>query len=181
MRLQAIVALLGLGFAAYFTVAAQRVEQSFTLSLSTSQLTMRSGSELRVHAVLTNSTDHDIELVGDVGIAWQGTDYVINVIDEYGDPAPDTALVLRWKGKVKEKDFYVDKNGLPHGHIYIQGGSNFGYTLKPGESHASDLTLTKYFDLTVPGKYTLQIIRTVPPQLGSGVVKSNKLVITVTD
>jgi hypothetical protein len=53
--------------------------------------------------------------------------------------------------------------------------------LQPGESLPKALlVLTKFYDLSGPGKYTIQVSRAVPKELGGGLIKSNAITVTIT-
>ncbi|MGH9742184.1 MAG: hypothetical protein ACRD51_07500 [Candidatus Acidiferrum sp.] len=56
--------------------------------------------------------------------------------------------------------------------------AEFG-TLKPGDSMNDDINLNRIYHLDHPGDYTLQVSRRVPKELGGGVIKSNKITITI--
>jgi hypothetical protein len=60
------------------------------------------------------------------------------------------------------------------------GHAEFG-VLNPGESIAHDVNLARLFELKKPGKYTLQVSRSIPKSLGGGAVRSNKITITITE
>lgn len=57
--------------------------------------------------------------------------------------------------------------------------AEFG-TLAPGHSMVDNIDLSRVFDLSHPGDYTLQVSRQVPKELGGGVIKSNTITITIT-
>ena len=58
-------------------------------------------------------------------------------------------------------------------------GSGPIFTLKPGQSQSESSTISAYYDLW-PGKYTIQISKPVSNVPGADVVKSNKIIVTVT-
>jgi hypothetical protein len=51
--------------------------------------------------------------------------------------------------------------------------------LKAGDSLADDINLSRLYDLSHPGNYTLQVSRRVPKELGDGVIKSNEITIVI--
>jgi hypothetical protein len=53
------------------------------------------------------------------------------------------------------------------------------FTLKPGESRGDLTRLNEVYDLS-PGKYTLQLSKPLSDEPGAQVVKSNKIMVTVT-
>jgi hypothetical protein len=62
----------------------------------------------------------------------------------------------------------------------LKKGSRVSVTLGPGESLREEIVITRIFDIRTAGKYTIQVARNVPPSLGRGTVRSNKIVITFT-
>jgi hypothetical protein len=53
--------------------------------------------------------------------------------------------------------------------------------LKSGETQQDTIELSSVYELANSGKYTVQIERDMPPELGSGVVESNLVKITVVE
>ena len=53
-------------------------------------------------------------------------------------------------------------------------------TIHPNEEAKDDFALNKLFDLSKPGKYTLQVAREIPETLDKGLVKSNILSLVIT-
>jgi hypothetical protein len=80
-----------------------------------------------------------------------------------------------------------DSSGNPVGKLAIKSpepftmGPSHGCTLKPGQSQASVATMTRLYDLSRPGKYTIQVSQPVSDNPEDGVVKSNTIVVTVTE
>jgi len=56
-----------------------------------------------------------------------------------------------------------------------------GRTVNPGESFVERVTVTKTYDLSKPGKYTISVVRPIESwqKLGEGKVKSNSVTVTV--
>jgi len=88
--------------------------------------------------------------------------YVIDVRDEEGSPVPETELMRELR----------DPN-----HRGFGSGMLFQY--KPGESWKEELMVTLYYEMSRPGKYTIQVERKLPKELGIGTVKSNIITITI--
>lgn len=59
--------------------------------------------------------------------------------------------------------------------------SNIGRTLKPGEALVEEIDVTKLYDLSQPGIYTISVTRHPEPwqHLGAGVFRSNTIAVTV--
>jgi hypothetical protein len=51
--------------------------------------------------------------------------------------------------------------------------------LKPGETITNDSRISWLFDMSRPGKYVIQVSRTIPEDDKSSVVKSNSITVTV--
>ena len=54
-------------------------------------------------------------------------------------------------------------------------------TLKPKETRPETIEISRFYDLTRPGQYTVQIERGLPPELGKGIFESNTLTVTIVD
>ena len=68
---------------------------------------------------------------------------------------------------------------VPHNHrIGLAGSASFG-TLKPGDSRDDEINLSRIYNFSHPGDYTLQVSRHVPKELGGCVIKSNEITITI--
>jgi hypothetical protein len=131
----------------------------FTLTLEPGENAVKPGSELKVYVTLRNSSNRAIYM----SVGSGDVDYAIEVHDSRGRPAPDTDFAR----KLKERAYY---------------SSDSVFTLQPGESlPKTPLIVTKFYDLSRPGKYLIQANRAIPKELGGGVVKSNFITITVTN
>jgi hypothetical protein len=107
-----------------------------------------------------------------VKIVWTNTSKVELNDNLYRDPSGlDFNYIL---------DFQ-DSDGHPvtKAPVSATGSAEFG-TLKPGDSQNDDIDLSRLYKLSRPGDYTLQVSRRVPKELGNGVIKSNKITITLT-
>jgi len=58
---------------------------------------------------------------------------------------------------------------------------NFILTLKPGETAEDTVEVSAFCDMTAVGQYKIQLQRALPSELGSGMVSSNVIVVTVTE
>jgi len=52
--------------------------------------------------------------------------------------------------------------------------------LQPGESVSYFAPISEWYDLSGPGKYTIQVLQHVSSDPSSAVVKSNKITVTIT-
>lgn len=130
----------------------------FSLTISTIQDAIISGSDIKLMIKLTNDTNHEITLIN----MDQYCDYTVDVRDSNSQSAPET-----------EK-----KRKLVCGDAVA--GKVITVKLKPGEHHEDLIFVTDLFDMTHPDKYTVQVARKIPKELGKGEVKSNIMNITVT-
>lgn len=140
---------------------------SFTLGISMPQngmayypavaphaYTVKSGSEIRLDFYVTNTSDHQIEY--DPAISW----YVFDVRDAQGGPAPLTP-----DGQYLRKQYgmgHMRALPVPPGQTLAAGGA----------------WLSVIYNLSKPGKYTVQVSRF--DDATKTWVKSNKLTLTVT-
>lgn len=111
--------------------------------------------------VLVDLANHSHKIVSSMSIDYPPY-YVIDVRDEEGSPVPETELMRELR----------DPN-----HRGFGSGMLFQY--KPGESWKEELMVTLYYEMSRPGKYTIQVERKLPKELGIGTVKSNIITITI--
>jgi hypothetical protein len=78
---------------------------------------------------------------------------------------------------------FLDDNRHPVPRVVYEFPQTSGHaefrTLSAGESITHDVNLIRLFELKKPGRYTLQVSRLIPKEMGGGTVKSNILTITV--
>ncbi len=140
-------------------------EPSFSLTISLAQDTVKAGSEVTVKIVLKNTTDHEIR-VGGKGML-PGDDLVpancrAIVTDAKGVRAPYTKYGERMWGRPLEEG--------------AEGTIIFG-AMKAGGQGAFDLVLSRLYDLSKPGKYTIEV--RYPDGDSQVIVKSNRIVLTI--
>jgi hypothetical protein len=131
------------------------LQAPFTLTISVADAVVKAGTPVQVKVRMTNISDHDVNVSG----SYDGPvniSYRYDVRDSAGRPAKSR-----------------QHNNPISGHSRIR-------TLKPGES-TEDMTLvTEEFDMANPGVYVIQLSRPATDNPKEGVVKSNKLEVTVT-
>ena len=95
----------------------------------------------------------------------EGLRYEIEVRNDKGLSAPPSAYLRDLRNKTN-----------------VSFSSNLAQWLKPGESFVDEILVTKFYDLSQPGKYTISVTRDIPPaqNLGKGTVRSNTITVTVT-
>lgn len=134
-------------------------EPWFSVAIGTAQTVIPSGSDVKFKVTFTNDTRKDLHYaVGGPGRG--GPPFDINVRDAKGNPVPETSYGLKMHGKDPRP----------------WSGSVFNATSHPGEAIELDLILSKEYDLSKPGKYTVQVQERYPALQA---VRSNILTITV--
>jgi len=129
----------------------------FTLTLEAEENPVKAGAEIKIGITLRNSSSRAMYM----SLGLSELDYTFDVRnDQNGIPA-ETDLARKSKARP-----YLSSDQV----FYIQ----------PGESlPKSSLVVSKFYDLSRPGKYTIQVSRAVPKELGGGTIKSNTITITV--
>jgi hypothetical protein len=130
----------------------------FTLTLEAEENAVKAGSEVKVDITLRNSSNRAMY----ISYGSSELDYAFEVRDSQNRIPPETEFARKSKGRA-----YVSSDTV--------------FNLQPGESLPKALVvLTKFYDLSRPGKYTIQVSRAVPKEAGGGTIKSNPITITVT-
>lgn len=119
--------------------------------------TVRSGSIVSINIKQTNTSDHDVGC----GKAYNNSGAVINYQYHITGPAGKPASKRIWK------------------HPEFEGaGSYYPCMLGPGQSTpVYPSRISSLFDMTKPGKYTVQVLTFAADRT---IVQSNKIQITVT-
>lgn len=162
-RCQSFICAISLVLFAVSLSAANR--QLFSLSLATPKRPLKAGTELRLLVNVTNTSSRTISFITSPGeVPEDGLLYEINVRDEHNHSAPPSAYLRT-----------MDKR------VSTFGGSFTAHALKPGESFVDEVTVTLFYELSRPGKYTISVSRPFPPRqnLGKGKVTSNTITVTV--
>jgi len=125
----------------------EKLPPPFAVTISAAQDVVKAGSVVRVKTVLTNTSDHRIRVVTRAG-GGGPIDYRIDVRNAQGNPVQPA-----------KPDISKDKNGRTIRRIYIGSSSATTVDLKPGQTLTDEFPVAKRFDLTQPGKYTIQASR----------------------
>jgi len=142
---------------AYLANCGISANKPFALELRSEQDSVPAGSEIKVEITLRNTSNRMIR----TSFGLPEFDYSVRVHDALGRIPAETALARN----AKERSYFSNDQS---------------FTLQPGESlPAATLLLTKLYDLSSPGRYTVQVSRAVPKELGGGTVESNLLTIAV--
>ena len=133
---------------------------SFSIAINAPEDIVKADSSVPLDIILTNTSDKDTssgEILGGAEL-----NYDIDVRGSKGELAPETSFGRKLHHK--EPGFTL-------------GGSVVAYYLKPGQTHETRSYLNRVYDLSQPGKYTIQVQRRDPDS--NTIVKSNAITITV--
>ncbi len=144
----------------------QAVSPAFSVGISAAQDVVRSGSAVTVRSVVTNISNQKIWVVS------LGEDVECHVWDSRGFP------VRRANPRVERArlQLQVDKHGEHVVVPYIMARGVW-FAVQPGQTVEDDLVISEFYELTRPGKYTIQALR--PDPESHAVVKSNTITLTV--
>lgn len=126
------------------------------------------GSEVNVKIVERNISPHEITLGCATLGSFTGWTFRVEVQDRHGKQPPFTRFGQRLRGLYTPADLTLETP---------TNGNIAWVKLKPGESRESELDISKLYNLSEPGKYTIRIRRFYDN--GRIWVKSNKIAITV--
>jgi hypothetical protein len=147
------------------TVSIYADDQLFSLTIVAPYQSLKSGAELRLRITVKNISGRPIAFIRSPGsVPEEGFRYAIEVRDDQGRLAPISEYVRELKKKA---------TGTFE--------SRYARWLKPGESFEDEVTTTKFYDLTRPGKYAISVSREILPaqELPKGKVTSNSVIVTV--
>jgi len=156
---------IGVVFASCATLLVSADKQLFSLNIAPPSGPLKAGAELRLLVTVTNTSDRTIGFISSLGLVPENSYlYEIEVLGPLGNSAPPSDYVRNLKNK-PTADFR----------------SEVAHWLKPGASFVDQVTVTRFYDLSEPGKYTIALAREIPPaqNLGKGKVRSNSITITV--
>jgi peptidyl-Lys metalloendopeptidase len=138
----------------------------FTLSIASVSGSIKSGDQVKINATVRNTSSKDVQLLTDT----RGTEviYRVDVKDEGAKAPPDGKLKRDLKGL--EDPAYLTPDTPTHFGVYV-------LTLKPGESITDPIIISKLYDMTRPGKYSIQVERR--DENSYIFVKSNVITVTI--
>ena len=136
------------------SAASKQNKQPFSITITLLSAEVRAGAEVFVRVLLTNTSHSKIGARGIFLAQGLDTSYRYNCRNAAGN---SVAKEIEMVGSVHETP-----------------------ALMPGESREQEAPVSRACDLARPGKYTIQVSREIPPELGKGTVKSNRITITVT-
>jgi hypothetical protein len=153
----------------------QAGSQPFTLTLGVEEplvsgyqtsdgiLVLKTGAKIYLTIKTTNTSKHEIgcEVIADYMIGLDPR-YEYDVRDSQGKP--------------------VREHLIEHKELAGRAVQGLGCKLKPGESSTQGGNdITRLYDLSQPGKYTIQVSRPASDNPTDGVVKSNTLRLSITE
>ena len=167
LRLAAILAgLLTIVGVSIFRGAAEPV---FVLQIAPSQnatqpgtATWKTGAPVFFILTMTNNSPYVLHFL----LTNPAFNYRARVLDSKGKPVSETENFRKLREGARSELFstrFITK------------------VLKPNESFTDTIEVSYLYELAKPGAYTVQIERDIPRELGSGVVKSNIVKMTVVD
>jgi hypothetical protein len=142
-----------------FVTSQQEVsKQPFTITISIQDSTSVSGTDVWINVALKNNSGQDLDDSGGFSDR-TGLDpnFLFDVLDENGKPTA--------------------KRVYPHPEL--ETGKAVNRTISRGESLTQEQRVSALYDMSRPGKYTIQVSRRIPEALGSGIVKSNTITVTI--
>jgi len=139
-------------------------ESKISITIKIAQSTIKVGSNMEVEAEMKNVSTEGVGYVPAGTMSFSTTSFVWDIRDSASKPVPLTEYGLK-------ANCLDSPGGVPR----ICAGSTFGDILEPGKSFRQTLALSKEYDLSKPGKYTVQASRFD----GKTDVKSNTLTLAV--
>jgi hypothetical protein len=140
----------------------QNAKPKFAITISTPQGVFSVSSDIAVDISLTNRSGRKIKMYWPNNGEASDSEYVMRVFDESGKTPPRTRV---------GRNIIDNDPGIRTGNIEIANRD-----VGDGEVLKHRLVITKFFDLSKPGKYTIQLERGE----GETAVKSNTITATVT-
>jgi len=145
--------------------SSETTKQPFSIKINAGHSHVKVGDPVYVGIEMRNTSDHEIDCTAMTGNNGIDGNFQYEFFDEYGAPAPKIA-----PGKTFPE-------AIP-------------CTLKPENNYSTGGEISRIFDFSRPGKYTIQLSRPIwgndqipetgrTVQNGQTVVKSNKITITV--
>lgn len=149
--------------------AAQTPKASFSISIATPATSIPAGSPIPLTATMKNTSNHDVP------IRRESNSELANVVKAV--PRRLIIRVLDGRGRlVQETEYGRNIHVGEESSAYVRGFVSA--VLKPGETYKEEADLSKEFDLTTPGTYTVEVQKR-DPDTGKK-VRSNKITFTVT-
>lgn len=174
MTNRARVTLLGITFLIAFLLtplgqatAQTRSSAPFSVTIEAPSTAFKIGAPVKLYVILKNTSDHEIQVWRNA-LGQEGLVYKLDVKDEHGKIPAGTKFEKSLKGL--ENPAYL----TPETPINISGA---WVPLKSGGTLTDPINVCRLYDLTSPGRYTLQVQRF--DDESKTVVKSNTVVLSL--
>lgn len=148
---------------AHASAVTQNLEPSFALTISAAKGLMKAGSIVQIDVVVKNISPHDILLETNYTRPYVETTDHVNIVDENGAKASETQF---------------GRAALGHSPGSGVTGKDVFMRLRISKSFTYQLKISELYDLSRPGKYTIQVERL--DEESEAFVKSNTITVTVT-
>lgn len=149
-----------IALATVLSAVAQVPQPAISLTIKADPETVKAGSPVRIDITITNVSKQTIRVDRETIEAMGESTHQFDVRDSSGNPVPETRYYRQFKGDPLTW------------HNFRRSA------LAPGATTKDEATLTKLFDLSIPGEYTVQARRY--DEFSSRTwVKSNTIKITV--
>jgi len=145
----------------------------FSLTINTMDQQVASDSLLKARVTLTNISDHDISIWKESTDDEGGTTYKVEVHYDNGKMPPETKLGVVRNGHADEAQL----SQVPPDERHL-GFSGACLVVKSGKSMTEEVSVSRLYDLSKPGKYVIQVSRV--DEVTGMFVKSNAIAVTVT-
>jgi hypothetical protein len=147
--------------------SAQSAKPPFSLTITAADSVVKSGSEIWADATVKNTSDHEISVFSTSDHL--GNEYNADVWTDKSTLAPETRL-----GREINNHTTPEDERTPQIRISSRGS----IPLKPGKTFTDHANVSTMYDLSQPGKYTIQFRKY--DDESKTTVKSNKITVTVT-
>jgi hypothetical protein len=148
-----------INLAVYAASSTESSTPPFALTLEAEENPVKAGSEVNVDITLSNSSNRAMHM--SYGLTESDDAFEVRDIQNRIPPETEFARKSKARGYFSNDHFFY---------------------LQPGESlPKAPLVVSKFYDLSRPGKYKIQVSRAVPNALGGGTIKSNVVTITITE
>ncbi len=158
--MKTLTLLLGAAWLGLWQANSQPAKPPFTIQITATSPTVKAGSTVGIGVVLSNTSTQPVDCSGSIsGLTHQDPYLTFEVRDDRGRLVP--------------------KRVYPHPELTT--GHPINCTVGPGETRSEYQELDRIYDMTRPGVYTVRVSRPISAtDEKPGVVKSNKITITIT-
>jgi hypothetical protein len=145
-----------------WTVLARGSEAAFSITISTPQAVVKGGTEVKVNILLKNTSGHELAVAKALGeVHGEISGYRVDVWDSNGRRLRRTKYGATVEGDTDVLGPFSLRTKI----------------LQPDTTLNDSLIISKLYDLSKPGKYTIQVYRV--DHENKSVVKSNLIKLTV--